>query len=31
VAVNMPEFAQAFSCKVGAKLVKKPEDLCKVW
>jgi endothelin-converting enzyme/putative endopeptidase len=31
VVVNMPEFAQAFSCKVGAKLVKKPEDLCKVW
>jgi endothelin-converting enzyme/putative endopeptidase len=31
VVVNMPEFAQAFSCKVGAKLVKRPEDLCKVW
>ena len=31
VVVNMPEFAQAFSCPVGKKLVKKPEDLCKVW
>jgi len=29
--VNMPEFAQAFSCKVGKKLVKRPEDVCKVW
>jgi endothelin-converting enzyme/putative endopeptidase len=31
VVVNMPEFAQAFSCPAGKKLVKKPEDLCKVW
>ena len=31
VVVNMPEFAAAFSCKAGAKLVKKPQDLCKVW
>jgi putative endopeptidase len=31
VVVNMPEFAAAFSCKAGAKLVKTPEDLCKVW
>jgi putative endopeptidase len=31
VVVNMPEFAAAFSCPVGKKLVKKPEDLCKVW
>jgi endothelin-converting enzyme/putative endopeptidase len=31
VVVNMPEYAAAFSCKVGQKLVKKPEDLCKVW
>ncbi|MFL6606299.1 MAG: M13 family metallopeptidase [Steroidobacteraceae bacterium] len=31
VVANMPEFAQAFSCPVGKKLVKKPEDLCKVW
>jgi endothelin-converting enzyme/putative endopeptidase len=31
VVVNMPEFAAAFSCKATAKLVKKPQDLCKVW
>ena len=31
LVVNMPEFAAAFSCKVGKKLVKKPEDVCKVW
>jgi endothelin-converting enzyme/putative endopeptidase len=31
VVVNMPEFAQAFNCPAGKKLVKKPEDLCKVW
>jgi endothelin-converting enzyme/putative endopeptidase len=28
---NMPEFAAAFSCKAGKKLVKRPEDICKVW
>jgi len=31
VVVNMPEFADAFQCKAGAALVKKPEDVCKVW
>lgn len=31
VVVNMPEFAAAFSCKATDKLVKKPEDVCKVW
>jgi putative endopeptidase len=31
LVVNMPEFAAAFSCKAGKKLVKRPEDLCKVW
>jgi endothelin-converting enzyme/putative endopeptidase len=31
VVVNMPEFAKAFSCKANAKLVKKPQDLCKIW
>jgi len=31
VVVNMPELAAAFSCKAGAKLVKKPEDVCNVW
>ena len=31
LVTNMPEFTAAFSCKAGKKLVKKPEDLCKVW
>jgi putative endopeptidase len=31
VVVNMPEYAAAFSCKIGQKLVKKPEDVCRVW
>ncbi|HVY80353.1 MAG TPA: M13 family metallopeptidase [Steroidobacteraceae bacterium] len=31
VVANMPEFAQAFNCPAGKKLVKRPEDLCKVW
>jgi len=31
VVVNMPEYAEAFSCKIGQKLVKRPEDVCKVW
>ncbi len=31
VVVNMPEFEQAFACKPGAKLVKKPGEHCKVW
>jgi endothelin-converting enzyme/putative endopeptidase len=31
LVVNMPEFAAAFSCNAGNKLVKKPEDVCKVW
>jgi len=31
VVANMPEFAAAFSCPVGKKLVKRPEDVCKVW
>ncbi|MBH9554284.1 M13 family metallopeptidase [Inhella sp. 4Y17] len=31
VAVNMPEYAQAFACKPGQKMVKKPADVCKVW
>jgi endothelin-converting enzyme/putative endopeptidase len=29
LVVNMPEFAEAFSCKVTAPLVKK--DVCRVW
>lgn len=31
VAVNLPEFAEAFACKPGQKMVKKPADVCKVW
>jgi endothelin-converting enzyme/putative endopeptidase len=31
VVVNMPEFAEAFQCKQGQALVKKPEEVCKVW
>jgi endothelin-converting enzyme/putative endopeptidase len=31
VVVNLPEFAAAFQCKAGSALVKKPEDVCKVW
>jgi endothelin-converting enzyme/putative endopeptidase len=31
VVVNMPEYASAFQCKEGAALVKKPENVCKVW
>ena len=31
VVVNMPEFAEAFQCRQGQALVKKPEDLCRVW
>jgi putative endopeptidase len=31
VVTNMPEFAEAFQCKPGQALVKKPEEVCKVW
>jgi endothelin-converting enzyme/putative endopeptidase len=31
VVVNMPEFATAFQCKPGQPMVKKPEEVCKVW
>jgi endothelin-converting enzyme/putative endopeptidase len=31
VIVNMPEFAQAFSCKSGQPMVKPAEQICKVW
>jgi len=29
VVSNMPEFAQAFSCKAGQKMVR--ENVCRVW
>jgi putative endopeptidase len=31
VVVNMPEFAQAFSCKAGQPMVKASEKVCRVW
>jgi len=31
LVVNMPEFAQAFSCKAGQPMVKPPDKVCKVW
>jgi putative endopeptidase len=31
VVVNMPEFAQAFSCKPGQAMYKEPEKVCRIW
>jgi endothelin-converting enzyme/putative endopeptidase len=31
VVVNMPDFAQAFSCKPGQPMVKPAADVCRVW
>lgn len=31
VAVNLPEFAQAFACKPGQKMVRSAAERCKVW
>jgi putative endopeptidase len=31
VVVNMPEFAQAFSCKQGDAMVKPPAKVCSIW
>ena len=31
VVVNMPEFAQAFSCKAGQPMVKPPAKVCRIW
>lgn len=31
VLVNMPEFGQAFSCKVGQPMVKPADKVCKIW
>jgi putative endopeptidase len=31
VVVNMPEFAEAFSCKPGQPMVKPAKDVCRVW
>ena len=31
VVVNMPAFAEAFGCKAGDALYKKPEEACRIW
>jgi endothelin-converting enzyme/putative endopeptidase len=31
VVVNLPEFAEAFSCKAGQPMVKEKEKVCRVW
>jgi endothelin-converting enzyme/putative endopeptidase len=31
VVVNMPEFATAFQCKPGQPMVKKAEEVCRIW
>jgi putative endopeptidase len=31
VVVNMPEFAEAFSCKPGQPMVKPAANVCRVW
>ena len=31
VVVNMPEFANAFSCKTGQPMVNVTDKVCKVW
>jgi putative endopeptidase len=31
VVLNMPEFANAFSCKPGQPMVKPADQVCKVW
>jgi endothelin-converting enzyme/putative endopeptidase len=31
VAVNMPEFGEAFACDEDAALVKREEEVCRIW
>ena len=31
VVVNMPEFAKAFSCKLGSPMMKPADKIVKVW
>ena len=31
VFVNMPEFAEAFQCQAGQAMVKRPDDVCRIW
>jgi putative endopeptidase len=28
---NLQEFQQAFQCKAGSPMVRKPEERCEVW
>jgi hypothetical protein len=29
--MNMPEFANAFDCQAGDKMVKSSDQICKIW
>jgi predicted metalloendopeptidase len=29
--MNMPEFAKAFDCQAGDKMVKSSDQVCKIW
>ena len=31
VVVNMPQFARAFHCRAGQAMVKRPQDVCRIW
>ena len=31
VTVNMPEFGKAFACDADAAMVKREDDVCKIW
>ncbi len=31
VVVNMPEFANAFSCKLGSPMMKPADKIVKIW
>lgn len=31
VVINVPEFAEAFGCKAGDALYKKPGEACRIW
>ena len=29
--MNTPEFAKAFDCQAGDKMVKPANEICKIW
>jgi putative endopeptidase len=29
--MNTPEFAQAFDCQAGDKMMKPSNEICKIW